>query len=185
MPTWPEIARSLNGAWRLAHFDPRGMSYFELSIEGFWKSFGAAALAFPVYIYFVAVNFDGTDSNALWFVVVKALAYVVPWIVFPIVMAGLSKALNLTANYIPFIIASNWASVLQALLFIPVQTLAAFGSLTDVGLLLYLLTVVAVLIYQWFVTYTALRASMGIAAALVVIDLILGLSIASIFDRLV
>ena len=75
--------------------------------------------------------------------------------------------------------------MLQALLFIPVQTLAAFGSLTDVGLLLYLLTVVAVLIYQWFVTYTALRASMGIAAALVVIDLILGLSIASVFDRLV
>ncbi len=30
MPTWPEITRSLYGAWRLAHFDSGGMNYFDL-----------------------------------------------------------------------------------------------------------------------------------------------------------
>ena len=186
MPTWPEISHSLFGAWRLARFDPGGMNYFDLSIRGFWRSFGAAAVVLPVYIYFVAVNFDGTDASAAWFVIVKALAYGAAWAVFPIVMVGLARVLNLTGNYVPFIIASNWASVLQVLLFIPVNTLAAFGGLESTsGALLYLLTMAIVLFYQWFVTRTALQTTRAIAGGLVAVDLFLGFFVAGVFDRLV
>lgn len=185
MLTWPEITRSVYGAWRLARFDPGGMNYFDLSIRGFWRSFGAALVVLPVYIYFVAVNFDGTDASAAWFVIVKASAYGAAWAVFPIVMVGLARILNLTGNYVPFIIASNWASVLQVLLFIPVNTLAAFGGLaSDGGALLYLLTMAIVLVYQWFVARTALQTTKVIAAGLVAVDLFLGLFVAGVFDRL-
>lgn len=186
MPTWPEITGSLSGAWRLARFDPSGMNDFDLSIRGFWRSFGAAFVVLPVYIYFVAVNFDGTDATTAWFVIVKALAYAAAWAAFPIVMVGLAQVLNLKANYVPFIIASNWASVLQVLLFIPVNTLAAFNGLeSDATGLLYFLTTVIVLVYQWFVARTALQTTIGVAAGLVAVDLFLGLLVAGMFDRLV
>ena len=185
MPTWPEITRSVFGAWRLARFDPGGMNYFDLSIRGFWRSFGAALVVLPVYIYFVAVNFDGTDASTVWFITVKALTYGAAWSVFPIVMVGLARLLNLTGNYVPFIIAGNWASVLQVLLFIPVNTLAAFGGLeSGGGALLYLLTMTMVLVYQWFVARTALETTKAIAAGLVAIDLVLGLFVAGVFDGL-
>lgn len=185
MPTWPEITRSVFGAWRLARWDPGGMNYFDLSTRGFWRSFGAAVLVLPVYIYFVAVNFHGTDAGAAWFVIVKALAYGAAWSAFPILMVGLARILNLTGNYIPFIIASNWASVLQVLLFIPVNTFAAFGGLeSGFGALLYLLTMTIVLVYQWFVARTALQTTKTIAGGLVAVDLFLGLFVAGVFDRL-
>lgn len=186
MLTWPEITRSLYGAWRLARRDPGGMNYFDLSIRGFWRSFGAAVVVLPVYIYFVAVNFDGTDASTAWFVTVKILAYVAAWGTFPIVMVGLARMLNLTANYVPFIVASNWASVLQVLLFVPVNTLAAFGGLeSGGGALLYLFTMLIVLVYQWFVARTALQTTKAIAGGLVAVDLVLGLFVAGVFDRLV
>lgn len=186
MLTWPEITRSVFGAWRLARFDPGGMNYFDLSIRGFWRSFGAAVVVLPVYIYFVAVNFHGTDASTAWFVIVKALAYGAAWATFPILMVGLVRILNLTGNYVPFIIASNWASVLQVLLFIPVNTFAAFGGLeSSGGALLYLLTMTIVLFYQWFVTRTALQTTRAIAGGLVAVDLVLGLFVAGVFDRLV
>lgn len=185
MPTWTEITRSVFGAWRLARFDPGGMNFFDLSIRGFWRSFGAAVVVLPVYVYFVAVGFHGTDASTALFVIVRVLAYGAAWAVFPILMVGLARILNLTENYVPFIIASNWASVLQVLLFIPVNTFAAFGGLeSGGGALFYLLTLTMVLIYQWFVARTALQTTKAIAGALVALDLVLGLFVAGVFDRL-
>ncbi len=185
MPTWPEITRSLYGAWRLAHFDSGGMNYFDLSMRGFWRSFGAAIVVLPIYVCFVAIHFDGTDASALRFVIVEALAYGAAWAVFPIVMVGLAQILNLSGNYVPFIIASNWSSVLRVVIFIPVNTLFAFGGPTsDVGVLLYLFTILIALVYFWFVTRTALQTTMGLAAGLVVVELFLGLLVAGFFDRL-
>ena len=45
MITAREVSYGLFGAWRLAHLDRRGMEYFDTSIDGFWRSFWAAAWA--------------------------------------------------------------------------------------------------------------------------------------------
>ena len=44
IPTTREIVFGLYGAWRLAHLDRGGLGYFDASVEGFWKSFFAAAM---------------------------------------------------------------------------------------------------------------------------------------------
>ncbi len=186
MPTWPEITQSVYGAWRLARFDPDGMNYFDLSVRGFWRSFGAAIVVLPVFIYFVAIGFDGTDASAVWFVVVKAMGYAAAWAAFPIAMIGLAQVLGLTANYVPFIIALNWASVLQNVLFIPANTLAALNDLTtDAGAVLFLVTLVLVLIYQGFVTPTALQTTAFTSAGLVLVSVLLQELVGLAFDQLV
>jgi hypothetical protein len=50
MPSYAEIQRALQGAWLLARGDTRGMGLFDLSVEGFWRSFAAALLAAPAYV---------------------------------------------------------------------------------------------------------------------------------------
>ena len=49
MPSYAEIQRSVQAAWLLARGDTRGMALFDLSLEGFWKSFAAALLVAPAY----------------------------------------------------------------------------------------------------------------------------------------
>ena len=56
MPPKQEIVASLYGAWRLMRLDPTGMTYFNLSADGFWRSFFAAVIVAPAYVLFVVVG---------------------------------------------------------------------------------------------------------------------------------
>ena len=182
MPTWPEISRSVYGAWRLALLDTGGMTYFDLSIGGFWRSFGAAFVTLPLYIYFVAVTFEGTEATMTAFVLVKALAYAVGWIAFPVVMIGLAPLLGLSARYIDFIVVTNWGSVLRSVVFVPINTLAGFGdAATGFGAMLYFVTMAAALAYQWYITRTSLQTNGITASGLVIVDLLLGFLVVILF----
>ena len=117
----------------------------------------AAVVALPLYVYFVAVTFDGTDVSLTVFIIVKALTYTVGWIALPVVMIGLAPLLGLSSRYVDFIIVTNWGSVLRSALFLPINTLAGFGNAsTGFGATLYLATMAAALAYQWFITRTSL-----------------------------
>ena len=186
MPDVAFFTRSLTGAWRLARFDAGGMAAFDVSFEGFWRSFWAAGLVLPLYIFFLAINFEGTPVGMTTFVAVKGVGYALGWIAFPVAMIGLAILLRLTPNYVRFIVALNWAAVLQSVLFVPVNIIAALGGLdSDLGALLYLATLGAVLFYEWFVTRSALETSAPIAAGLVAVDVLLEVMIDVGFDRLV
>jgi hypothetical protein len=45
VPAWTEVQLAVRGALRLARGDPRGLDFFDASIDGFWRSFRAALVA--------------------------------------------------------------------------------------------------------------------------------------------
>ena len=47
MPDRQEVLSALYGAYRLAWFDVSGMTFLNLTVEGFWRSFFAAVLVAP------------------------------------------------------------------------------------------------------------------------------------------
>ena len=47
IPDQQEVIRSIYGAWRLPWLDRSGMGHFNLSVDGFWRSFFAAVLVAP------------------------------------------------------------------------------------------------------------------------------------------
>ena len=53
MPDHEEVLHSLYGAYRLAFLDRSGMSHFNLSVDGFWRSFFAAVLVAPGFALLV------------------------------------------------------------------------------------------------------------------------------------
>ena len=53
MPDRAEVLRSLYGAYRLAFLDQSGMAHFNLSVDGFWRSFFAAVLVAPGFAVLV------------------------------------------------------------------------------------------------------------------------------------
>ena len=175
MPTGTEIGRSLYGAWRLLLLDPTGVQWFELSIEGFWRSFFAAALIAPVYAIMVVIDAGnvpaGAGPGAIVFV--KGIAYGLSWIVFPVAMIFLCRLLGLTETYVPYIIALNWSAIIQTAIFFPLALLSTTGALSaGIAAPLTFVVTLGLLFYQWFIARNVLQAGPFTAIALVFLDLL-------------
>ncbi len=185
MPTREEIERALFGAWLLARQEPSAMSFFDLSVEGFWRSFFAAVLAAPLYAVILVHEYSvtGLPASLGWVALVQAVGYVLDWAAFPLAAILLTRAVGLSHRYVPLIVAGNWASVLQVALFAAAVALT-FVLPEPLGALLVFTALIAVLVYRWMVTRQALETTGGIALGFVVVDLLLGLMVEIITLRL-
>ena len=57
MPTaWLEVRLALIGALQLARGDRGGLSCFDRSLDGFWRSFRAAFISYPLYLILLAMR---------------------------------------------------------------------------------------------------------------------------------
>jgi hypothetical protein len=185
MPSQEEVLRSIYGAYLLARMDQSGMGQFNLSVDGFWRSFFAAVLVAPGYALLVTQDLvvRPEEVSPFWAFLIEALAYGIGWAAFPLVAIGLTHAFGLSRNYTAMIIAANWAAVIQIGLF-----LVAIGLglvLSGLGGLIVTVITGAILFYQWFVIRTALQATGGIALVFVLVDLIVNSMINLIAESLV
>ncbi len=179
------MAAALYGAWRLARFDPRGQDHFDATVAGFWRSFQAAVIVAPAYVFLILVNLDQPfiTAGAVRLTLVESLAYVISWTAIPLVMVSLAQRLNREDNYIRFIVAHNWANVLQVALFLPAAFIAhMFGPTTQ---FLTLAAMVAIFIYQWYVARTVLDITRFQAVGIVLVNLFLDIVITVIANGMV
>jgi hypothetical protein len=173
-----EVSYGVFGAWRLAHLDPRGMQYFDQSIEGFWRSFWAAALMAPPYALLVMLKLGQRqhDWDPVRVVLIEAIGYAIAWAAFPLVVWYLLAALGKQQRFIPYIVAYNWSSVIPMAVMLPVTALSAAGGLPEpLAGIVFFSTLAAVLFYRYFVARVALETDVLTAAGLVLLDLMLDL----------
>ncbi len=177
IPSAVEIAYGLYGAWRLARLDPAGMNFLDRSLEGFWKSFFAAVLAAPAHVLILLLQLADLRISAgpLRVVVVESLIYVISWLAFPFVMFYLTQTLGRAKEYQGFVVAYNWAQLIQLLLVLPAVLVIAGNWLPGaIANLLYIGVLAAVLGYEWFIARTALALSGVGAAGVVALAFVLG-----------
>src|SRR5262245_44588161 len=108
-----EIVRSVMGAWRLARLDPAGMGYFDTSIAGFWRSFWAAAVVAPPYFFLVSFRVSAAHDGPFHAWLAEILAYLIGWTAFPVAALYLTEVFDRGKRYVPYIVAYNWAAVIQ------------------------------------------------------------------------
>jgi hypothetical protein len=185
MPDREEVLRSLYGAYRLARMDVSGMGHFNLTVEGFWRSFFAAVLVAPGYAILIGEKLIARPEplDLGWVVLIEGTTYVLGWMAFPLAALILTYLLNLSRNYVALIVAANWAAVIQTGAFLSAVLLSLVLPGLLAGLLLTIVTG-GILFYQWFVARTALQTTGGIAFALVLVDLVLNTAINLSADRL-
>jgi hypothetical protein len=164
-----ELRESIWGAWRLAHLDVTGMRWFNLSSDGFFRSFFAALVIAPAYFLVAWIgSMPGPEPTAPppRSIVADVISYPLLWLVFPLLLAAAGRQLGLTRQYAAGVIALNWAQVVIMAVVLPITLLALTGALGPFGALLYLAAYAASLFYTWFVLRTALETTGGIAAVL-------------------
>src|SRR5713101_8096721 len=84
---WTEVQLAVVGALRLAIGDRRGLGFFDASIDGFWRSFRAAAICYPLYLVLLSFRIGGPQwaaSGVAPIVVVETIAYVISWVALPL-----------------------------------------------------------------------------------------------------
>ena len=167
------VTNALYGAYRLARADTNGLSYFDNSTAGFWRSFFAAVLIAPLFLILLIIRFsvDDIGANVVRFYTVEAIAYVIGWVLFPLVVFYLVETLGKQERYVGFIIAYNWAAVLQNGFYLPFAILFQLGLIPgEAAGLLNLLLLGIVLAYTWFVAKSALDISGAVAGGIIILD---------------
>jgi hypothetical protein len=173
-------ARGIAGAWRLARLDAGGMGYFDATVAGFWRSFQAAVVAAPLFVLLILLRTaeHPLSPDPLRAFFIEAIGYTVGWTAFPLAAWYLASALDRTARYFGYIVAYNWANVIQVAAFVPIAALSASDLLPDAFVVVIaLLLTAAVIYYQYFIVRTALAVEALPALGFVAIDLMLGLLI--------
>ncbi len=174
MITAPEVAKALYGAWRLARFDPSGLDHFDNTVEAFWRSFYAMLIAAPGHVVLVALGHSAqvATRGPVDIFLIEAIGYVIGWFAFPLVMIYIAGQLDRGERYFRYIVASNWAVVVQiGLLLAVVAVVRGFQLPALTAGYFQFAAMVAVLIYSWFITRVGLDISGRAAAAIVFLDL--------------
>src|SRR4051812_6647033 len=106
-----EAREALLGTLRLARGDRGGLSCFDRSLDGFWRSFRAAFIAYPLYLVLVTMRVSVAEwerSGGLWIAAVETIAYVIAWSAFPLIMLAVTRWLDRSNRFFDFMVPYNW-----------------------------------------------------------------------------
>ncbi len=185
------IRDNLAGAFEIMLGRPEGLNRLDTSVDGFWRSFGAVILVAPFALLSLlsqqmlttqagatASQLSGADLT------LDGIALLVDWFTFPIAFAILARPFGLASHYVPFIVARNWASVVISAMVSIVHILHIVGVLPSAVMPYALLVAIAIsLRFSYVIVRTTLFVSMALALPIVLLDLLLSLTIWSLFDR--
>lgn len=173
-----EITRSVFGAWMLARFNKGGITFFDNSVEGFWRSFWSAAVVLPGYAILLLFRYGdakiGVGFGTAFYV--HAVAYIIDWTAFPFLMLYVARWFNRDQWYCRYIAANNWSVVIQVTLML-VIVLAALSGLMPSPLVAWAtnFAFVFILAYKGFIAHLALQTTWPGAVGIVFIDLCVSL----------
>lgn len=179
------VVSAVYGAWRLAHFDARGLEHIDRSSEGAVRSFLAALFLAPPYLALLLLRQPDWVDPARYYIL-HAIGYVVSWTLFPLAMVGVARLIGREDRYVGFVAAYNWSAIVQngvhfAVAFLAEAEILAPRAITFLGLV----ATAAVAAYAWFVARVALAAPPGAAAAVVFLDIVLGVFIERLAVKLI
>jgi hypothetical protein len=181
------MGRSIDAAFDLVARDQRAWSKFDLTAEGFYRSFAAILIVLPINIFIDIIVIQiaqaehirqnepvleqvYTFNDAAFSTVALALQ----WMLFPIVMLFLLRYLGLAQRYAALVIAHNWATVVIWLFYLPPFLLYAAGIITSSQAIdLNLIVLGFTLYYRFYVAQTALGTTWMLAAGIAMIDFLL------------
>ena len=178
IPSLEEIVSSIRGLFRLAAGDPDGLNDLNLTAEGFWRSFFAGVMIFPLLLGAQAglirasraASGNGAEVPGLaqYFVI-----FLLSWFGFVLIMIPVARLLAVADRYAVFIIAWNWRQIVDALLILPPVLLAGlglmpFGFAQNVAGIASL----AVLALGWWIAHVALGVSKGAAVAVIILEVV-------------
>ena len=173
IPSLDDIVRYVVGAGLLLRNDERGMAAFDVTLRGFLQSFTAALLVLPLFgfVHYVQSREIGVDATPMG---VALVAYAAQWLAFPLTAAGLAKLMQRERYFVPYVVAANWASIIQIAVVAAAVLLGTLLSPGVAGLLLLLVTM-GLLAYDFLIARIAFHTPGLDGGAVVIVQLLVSM----------
>jgi len=180
--TADEVNRSFRGTLDLLNSRTEGLKAFDMSERGFWRSFMAIWLTLPAYIVSLAferlrlglLQPDRSLLDNLWIDLVVALGHAAGFVALPLAMIWIARWFRLEKAYVPFVIVTNWISVIGMLvLSVPAMLMLLGWAPPGLASLFSLAFAVIIVRLQWFATKSTLGLSSLPALGIVVLGIVL------------
>jgi hypothetical protein len=183
-PLGREVADAVWGVFALIRYRADWSLGFEISARGFARSFLGPALALPFYLLTAAVlaradTGSGPTAASLWG---SGLTLLLDAVAFPTVMALLARPLGFASGYCPFIIVTNWASLVANALLALIAFAALFGR---EGYSVFATFAVALFGLSVFVTWRTARETLSRETAPVLMAVVLSVGVGVVCDKAV
>jgi hypothetical protein len=180
-----EIREALAGVVRLWRGDAAGFQGFDRSLDGFWRSYTAALLGLPAHALLLLANRGNVAApiDSAHDIVIEAIAYVLTWIAYPLVMLAVCDRLGRASRFFDYMVPYNWATLAGFVVFAAATLLQ--GVLPQfIGGVLMLVALAAVVHLLWFIARESLQIGTGLAILIVILDFSLTLVVSGIADFL-
>jgi len=183
------IRDNIAGAFEIMLGRTDGLAKLDVSLEGFWRSFGAFVLVLPFALLALISQTRLAALNAESPAVVghslgiELAILLVDWLAFPLLFALIARPLGLGPRYVPFIVARNWATVVIGAMMATIHAAFLVGILPGQVTIYVLIAFIAVALrFSYVIARIALDVSMRTALPIVVADFLLSLTIWSAFS---
>ncbi len=179
---------ALRGCWRFILRDPDAEQDFNLTVDGFWRSFAMVVpllvLMYPIFIsdnrFGVELASEADEVPALS--IGRSYVYLVGFILaWPLVVALLAKLLGVARNYIRYMVIYNWMTLPATGLALVPHLLHLASGATSPTFVLAQIVFLLLLYVSWYVARKGLETSPLIAFAFVLAEFALMLGL----DRLI
>jgi hypothetical protein len=180
--TAEEVNRSFRGTLDLLNSRAEGLKAFDMSERGFWHSFAALWLTLPAYIVSLAferlrlglLQPDRSLLDNVWLDLVVAFGHVAGFLALPVAMIWIARWLRLEKAYVPFVIVTNWISVIgMMVLSVPAMLMLLGWAPPGLASLFSLAFAVIIVRLQWFATKSTLGLASLPALGIVVLGIVL------------
>jgi hypothetical protein len=184
---WVEVRLALAGTLRLARGDRGGLACFDRSLDGFWRSFRAAVISYPIFLVLLTmqVSVDEWQRAGGWRILaVETIGYVIGWVAFPLLMLTGTQRLGRAHRFFDFMVPYNWCQLPLNAIFALLRLVFESGMLgsrsnEDVAVI----SMVATLIYEsyvWYIARVALDTTVLAAVFIALLDLVLSVVISQV-----
>lgn len=183
------VNRSVDAAFALVMRDRRAWDRFDITVEGFYRSFAALLIVIPMNLIadMIATQVTAAErlengkpaleqAYSIGDAIFSTVALSIQWMIFPAVMIVVLRFLGLAHRYVPLIVAHNWGTIVIYLFNMPAFLLFAAGVIShDDAIGLNLIMLVFTLYYRYYTAETALDAGWSVAASTAMLGLVLQL----------
>jgi hypothetical protein len=183
-----EIAHGIAGAARIIRLDVRVHDWFDDSLTAAKRSFWGAAITLPVQLLLDLVpRGDASGVASSFDPVLTTLDHVIAWTLYPLAAWHMARAFGLGAYFPRYLTAYNWWNTLQLVLLAPLIALASYADPDSRATLLATIGLIYTLLYAGYAVFIArvmLRAQLGHAVILMVVDLMISQTLAQLIQAI-
>jgi hypothetical protein len=189
LPSIAEIRAAIRGLGLLLRGDGRALQCYDLSLDGFWRSFWlpfGTLVAYALIMQPSAAELALMDEGEAGFYALdQGAKFLLAWLVYFGLIAGVARVFGLGSRFGIFVILYNWAQAITTAATLPVLAGVSWGLLP--GSVLAGWSTALLLAWLYIVMRIArhgLGATLSLALAISALDLLISLAMHRLVDLL-